>query len=64
MPVNLGGFQQKVMIKFYENSKIHFCHFFLFLDFYGYAKFQKLMNRFREKLVTDIQTVEQAKIDK
>ena len=64
MPVILGCFQQKVVIKFYKNSKIHLCHFFLFLDFYGYAKFQKLMNRFREKLVTDIQTVEQAKIDK
>ena len=31
------------------------CHFFLFLDFYCYAKFQKhLIHRFLEKLVTDV----------
>ena len=33
------------------------CHFFLFLDFYRRTKLQKkLMNKFREKLVTDVQT--------
>ena len=39
---------------FHEKSA---CHFFLFLDFYRRAKLQKkLMNKFREKLVTDVQT--------
>ena len=37
--------------------KIHFCHFFLFPDFYCGSEFQKkLMNRIQEKLFTYVQT--------
>ena len=37
-------------------KKTHFCHFFLFLDFYHCAKiFINVMNRIWEKLVTDMQ---------
>ena len=36
-------------------QKIHFCHTYLFLDFYCCTKFQKkVMNRFWEKLVIDV----------
>lgn len=36
-------------------QKIHFCHTYLFLDFYCCTKFQKkVMNRFWEKLVINV----------
>ena len=41
----------------FMKNPIRFCHFFLFLNFYWCAEFQKkVMNRLREKLVTDVRT--------
>ena len=40
-------------------GKTHFCRIFVFLDFYCCPEFQKkLINIFREKLVTEEQTKE------
>ena len=50
MPVILGCFQQKVVIKFYKNSKIHLCHFFSVSRFLWLCKISETNEQIQGKV--------------